>query len=368
MNIQVLNSLKTACRIETEGIKYIGSKLKLLPYIFEMVKELPVKSALDGFSGSTRVSQLFAKMGLNTTANDTAVWSEIFAKAYLLNIEQPQYYSKIIDHLNAVKPCHGWFSDYYGGDIDSSEKRPFQLKNTKKTDAVRNEIERMKLSDIEKSVALTSLILALDAVDNTMGHHTSYLSKWSARSYNNLTLKLPKLFVNTTENRVLRNDIFDVVQEPFDLVYLDPPYGSNNEKMPSSRVRYNSYYHLWTSVILNDQPEIFGKARRREDTRDLKSISIFEEYRRNEAGKSIAMDALQKIICKIHAKYVLLSYSSGGRATRDELYDILKTNGTLVSAKEIDHKRNVMSAMRWTNKWTNDGGDGHFEYLFLLKK
>ncbi len=362
------NSCKSATCFETEGIKYAGSKLKLLPYIFETVKELPVKSALDAFSGTTRVSQLFAKMGLNTTANDTAVWSEIFAKAYLQNTQKQQYYSEIIQHLNAAKPYHGWFSEYYGGDLNTTEKRPFQLKNTRKLDAIRDEIDKMKLPEIENSVALTSLILALDAVDNTMGHHTSYLSKWSARSYHDLTLKIPKLFVNTTENKVSRCDVFDAINHSFDLVYLDPPYGSNNEKMPSSRVRYNSYYHLWTSVILNDQTKIFGKAHRREDTRDTNNTSVFEAYRKNEQGKSIAMTALEKLICKIHANYVLLSYSSGGRTTKEELYEILKSNGTLVNAKEIDYKRNVMSAMRWTNKWTNDREDKHVEYLFLLKK
>ncbi|MCJ7684808.1 MAG: DNA adenine methylase, partial [Desulfobacteraceae bacterium] len=48
----------------TEGIKYAGSKLKILPYIIEIVKELSgVKNVLDGFSGSTRVSQTFAQLG-----------------------------------------------------------------------------------------------------------------------------------------------------------------------------------------------------------------------------------------------------------------------------------------------------------------
>ena len=46
-----------------------------------------------------------------------------------------------------------------------------------------------------------------------------------------------------------------------DLAYYDPPYGSNNDKMPPSRVRYASYYHVWTTIIQNDRPELFGKGR-----------------------------------------------------------------------------------------------------------
>ena len=43
-------------------------------------------------------------------------------------------------------------------------------KNTRKLDAVRDEIEKLKLDEVTEAVALTSLILALDKVDSTLGH------------------------------------------------------------------------------------------------------------------------------------------------------------------------------------------------------
>ena len=48
----------------TEGIKYAGSKLKIIPYILDVVSGLNVKSILDGFSGTTRVSQTFAQQAV----------------------------------------------------------------------------------------------------------------------------------------------------------------------------------------------------------------------------------------------------------------------------------------------------------------
>lgn len=57
----------------TEGIKYAGSKLKILPYIFEMISAIEVDTVLDGFSGTTRVSQAFAKAGFKTTSSDISV-------------------------------------------------------------------------------------------------------------------------------------------------------------------------------------------------------------------------------------------------------------------------------------------------------
>jgi adenine-specific DNA-methyltransferase len=215
---------------------------------------------------------------------------------------------------------------------------------------------------------LTSLILALDSVDSTLGHYAAYLADWSPRSHKDLTLKLPDLFVNDANNQVIKGDIFNTIENrEFDLAYFDPPYGSNNDKMPPSRVRYSAYYHIWTTVIINDKPKLFGKVSRREDTRDTVSASIFEEFRKDENDRFIAMNAIKKLIQKTKSRYILLSYSSGGRATKEELYAILNDSGKVLKAVEIDYKKNVMGGMRRTNDWINSDGK-YLEYLFLLEK
>jgi adenine-specific DNA-methyltransferase len=285
-----------------------------------------------------------------------------------LNQEPAKHYEELISHLNSLEGYDGWFTENYGADSNIPVKRPFQLKNTRKLDAIRDEIDRLSLSEVEKAVALSSLIRALDSVDSTLGHYAAYLSDWSPRSYNDLVLKIPKLFVSGSQNRVIRKDIFQTVEEDeFDLAYFDPPYGSNNDKMPPSRVRYSSYYHIWTTVIRNDRPKLFGKVNRREDTRDMVSASVFEEFRRDDKGQYIAMEAIRRLIAQTKAQYILLSYSSGGRATREQLDEIISGSGKLIEAVNIDYKHNVMASMRWTNEWINTNGS-HSEYLFLMEK
>ena len=354
--------------IKTQGIKYAGSKLKILPYILEAIKDLEIKTVLDGFSGTTRVSQAFAQVGYDVISVDVAEWSEVFAKCFLLSKQSDNFYQNILDELNSLKGYDGWFTAHYGGDENTKTKMPFQKKNTRKLDAIRDRIDELVLDDIDKSVILASLLFALDSVDSTLGHYASYLSRWSARSYKELYLKLPKRIKTDGNHTVIGGNIFDTVEtNHIDLAYFDPPYGSNNEKMPPSRVRYASYYHIWTTVVKNDKPELFGKVNRREDSKDLIAASVFEEFRKNDSGNFIAMEAIRTLIQKTKAKYILLSYSSGGRATKQELETILEKTGKVLKIVEIDYKKNIMSTMSWTKEWINKN-DSHKEYLFLMEK
>jgi adenine-specific DNA-methyltransferase len=359
----------------TEGIKYAGSKLKLVPKILELAKGTGAKTILDGFSGTTRVSQAFAKRGYRVTCSDIAVWSEVFGKCYLLNRFERDTYSRLIEHLNGQVPRDGWFTQHYGAAatgktaVDAALKKPWQTHNTRKLDAIRDEIDNLSLSEIEKAVALTSLILALDRVDSTLGHYVSYLKDWSPRSFNELHLEVPRIFVNTEDHQVVRQDVFSAAQDAVDLAYFDPPYGSNNEKMPPSRVRYASYYHVWTTIILNDRPELFGKALRRKDTSDKVASSVFEDFRRNPVTERfIAVEAIERLIQCTHARWIIMSYSSGGRATADELNEVFKQNGSVVEVVELDYKKNVMAEMKWTNDWIRDANEPNREFLFLLEK
>jgi len=360
---------------KTEGIKYAGSKLRLLPQILWLVEKVRPKSVFDGFSGSTRVSQALAHAGYCVTSNDQAIWSEMFARCYLEGRKRDKY-SSLIKHLNSCKPVDGWFTKHYGGDPKADlknnrdvKKHPWQIQNTRKLDAIREEIERLQLDPISKAVALTSLILALDKVDSTLGHFSSYLREWSPRSYKTMQLRIPRIIDTTMKHTVKRGDIFDVAPSiDVDFAYLDPPYGSNNEKMPSSRVRYSAYYHVWTTICLNDKPPLFGKVNRREDTKDRVAASIFEEFRRTPSGKFFAVDAIHRLLKMMSAKHIMLSYSSGGRATATELNEVLCDVGEIIEVIELDYRRNVMANMTWTKEWLQNTQKPNREFLFLINK
>ncbi len=82
----------------------------------------------------------------------------------------------------------------------------------------------------------------------------------------------------------------------------------------------------------------------------------------------MVVSAIERLIREVNAKWVILSYSSGGRATAEELDEVIRRNGKLLEVFEIDYKSNVMASMRWTNEWLRDVEKPHREFLFLIEK
>ncbi|MBI5573407.1 MAG: DNA adenine methylase [Elusimicrobia bacterium] len=368
--------------METEGIKYTGSKRLIISHILELIKPLKVKTVLDGFSGTTRVSQALKKGGYTVFSNDVAVWSKVFAECYLINRKPPNYYLPIIEYLNKLKGKYGWFSENYGGKPNGrcsiqkdGKKRIWQMHNTMKLDAIREEIDNIAKNEVEKSVLLTSLILAMDKIDSTLGHQVSYLREWAPRAYSTMKMEVPKLIIDDKKHKVFQKDIFELIKNiKIDLAYFDPPYGSANEKMPPSRVRYASYYHIWKTICLNDKPKLVGVSNRREDAADTISSSVFEEFRKTENGKYIVSEAIKKLIDNTHSKYVILSYSNEGRSTYKEILDILDELKLKYDVLEINYRKNVMAGMVWTKEWLNGSADAslnnqrNIEYLFFISR
>ena len=106
-------------------------------------------------------------------------------------------------------------------------------------------------------------------------------------------------------------------------------------------------------------------ANRREDVGDAISGSIFEEFRKNNDGQYVVIEAIEKLIRNTPAKYVVFSYSNNGRATLQAIKDILKNLKKKISIFEMDYKKNVMATItRTTNEWINDTNGKNKEYLF----
>jgi adenine-specific DNA-methyltransferase len=360
--------------IKTQGIRYSGSKKEILPSIIDIIKDLDIKKTLDGFAGSTRVAQCLKMSGYDVDCNDISMYSKVFGDCYIVNNQDASFYKEKIEYLNNLKGYEGWYTQNYGGLVTNNpkgsavqadgKKRPWQKHNTMRLDAIRDEIDKISDNEIEKSVLLTSLMMAMDKVDNGLGHQVSYLKEWSSRSSLNIKLEIPDLITGKGEYNSYSGDIFDVKNQ-YDLIYLDPPYGTNNEKTKTTRVRYASYYHLWTTIVKNDKPDLFGASLRREDaSSDTKpgAVSVFESTNYETVKNSI-----YNLIDKLDSRYFLFSYNNKSKVKIDDLIQMFSTDFSLVETRYFKHKENVQKKLTSNKEWLGDTGE-NLEYLFLIEK
>ena len=88
----------------------------------------------------------------------------------------------------------------------------------------------------------------------------------------------------------------------------------------------------------------------------------------NQSGRFIVADAIEKLIKETPCAWIVLSYSSGGRATKKELSEVINDNGKLIETSKVDYQRNVMSTMKWTNEWVKENEEPNREFLFLIQR
>jgi len=354
-------------------IRYSGSKDKILPKIYNILEPYTIKTALDGFSGSGRVSHFFKSNGYETTSNDLAPYSKVLSETFLLAGDNKKEIVDIINHLNSLTPYDGWFTENYGGEYNNGStiqksdglKRPFYIDVTRKLDVIRDEIDKIYPKDcVNKSILITSLLIALDSRCNDMGHQVSYLKDWTRKSLKPLNLQLPYWLVDNLNHKVYNKDVFDI-NGSFDLVYFDPPYGTSNQKTKTTRVRYFSYYHLWTTIVKNDKPKLFGSAKRREDvSSDSKegAISVFEDL-----SYDTVLNSFSKLL-DFDSKYTLISYSNRSKVSIPDLVELVKSKHKLLNIFEFEHKENSQTNTTTNLKYKVNHNEKNKEYLILSEK
>ena len=82
----------------------------------------------------------------------------------------------------------------------------------------------------------------------------------------------------------------------------------------------------------------------------------------------MAVEAIERLLQATRARHIILSYSSGGRATAGELHEVISSVGQVVEVLEVDYRKNVMAGMRWTNEWIAEAETPNREFLFLIEK
>src|SRR6202453_3125142 len=290
-------------------IKYIGSKRRLVPVLSRICHASGARTALDLFTGTTRVAQAFKAQGVHVTAVDSARYAHPFARTYIETDAAATDAGALrtaVAHLNAVPGKPGYVTEMF-----SHQARYFQPHNAARIDAVRDAIDSEYAGSPLFPLLLTSLIEAADRVDSTTGVQMAYVKQWAPRSAKPLELRVPELL--NGPGRAIQGDAVALASASasasgpklghFDLAYLDPPYNQH---------RYFTNYHVWETLVAWDAPEHYGVARKRVDSRDPSTRSAFN-------SKRTMPDALRQVVGSVDCELLVLSYNDESWLAVDEL-------------------------------------------------
>ena len=312
-------------------IKYLGSKRALMPVLETLFAASKATTAVDLFTGTTRVAAAMKKLGMQVTAVDTASYSEVFSKTFIeldATGKDLRELTDAVKSLNELPGTSGYFTEVF-----CEKARFFQPKNGQRIDAIRSAIESDYKGSWMYFPLLSSLLIAADKVDSTTGVQMAYLKTWSRRSFLDIELQVPELL--TGSGRSIRGDAIE--QTPnlgsFDLAYLDPPYNQH---------RYFGNYHIWETLVRWDQPEYYGIANKRIDTRSKVNKSDFN-------SKLTLPAALATLVSGLDVKTLVLSYNNESWLSRRELTDMCSKFET-VEILDFDSKRYVGSQIGGYNQ------------------
>ena len=285
-------------------IKYLGSKRRLVPVLTQICRASGARTALDLFTGTTRVAQAFKAEGVHVTAADSARYAHAFARTYIESDAAAADMTALhaaVSHLNAVPGKPGYVHETF-----SRQARFFQPHNAARIDAVRDAIDSEYAGSPLFPILLTSLVEAADRVDSTTGVQMAYVKQWAPRSFNDLELRVPELLDGP--GRAIQGDAVALAPTlgHFDLAYLDPPYNQH---------RYFTNYHVWETLVAWDAPEAYGVARKRVDARDASTRSAFNSKRTMPA-------ALASVVQSVDCDLLVLSYNNEAWLDLEELEEM----------------------------------------------
>lgn len=307
-------------------IKYLGSKRRLVPVLTTLARASGARTALDLFTGTTRVAQAFKAAGLTVTAVDTTRYAACLARCYVAaDGAAPGLADRVaaaVDRLNGVPGRDGYVTEVF-----CRQARYFRPENGARIDAVRDAIQAEYGGTDLWPVLVTSLLEAADRVDSTAGVQMAFLKAWAPRAANPLRLRPPALLAGG--GRALRGDACVLAGGPelgaVDLAYLDPPYNQH---------RYEANYHVWETLVAWDAPDHYGVACKRADLRDAATKSPFNS-RRTMAG------ALARVVASVDAEVLVLSYNNEAWIGFDDLRSLCRARGGAVEVLAFDAPRYV---------------------------
>lgn len=359
-----LNSKNIFSRVPTT--RYRGSKRRILPWIFENTNTIKFDTVLDGFGGTGSVSYLFKMMGKEVTYNDIlesnyqvgisliennkfiltdddlkfllhkngfvypSLIQNVFEDIYYLN-EENEWLDVIIHNIKM-------FSELYSGEVLRKKqalaynalfqaclcKRPFNLFHRR------------------------NLYIRTANVKRTFCNKTTW-----EKPFDEFFIKFSrelstKVFSNKKHNKAICENILEIKETNYDLLYLDPPYIPDKSKR--SMLDYHDYYHFLEGITNYSRWEYQIDLAKKNKPLLKKQPA----WTKNTTEKS-----LDSIFKKFSDSMIVMSYGEPGYPSIETITELLSQYKSTIEVKKKQFNYSL-------NRSTKNGNKLH-EVLIIAK-
>lgn len=329
--------------------RYMGSKSKLLPDIWNIASQFEYSTVLDLFSGSGVVSYMFKAKGKKVIANDYMAFSANIAKAL---VENP-------GNILPLERANSLLDEHFVNDgfvTKTFDGLYFEHSDNELIDSMRVGISRIR-NPYQRSIAMAALVRAC------LKKRPRGIFTYTGMRYNDgrkdLRLSFPEQYLAAVEalNRAVFDngmksvsrwgDALSVMPRKDALVYIDPPYYS-----PYSDNEYVRRYHFVEGLVRN-----WDGVTIQSETLTKK----FKSYPTPFSSREGAHQAFDGLFRRHRKSVLLVSYSSNSLPTMDEMIDLMSRYKRRVEVVPVAH------TYSFGNQSTRVGDNNNrvLEYLFV---
>ena len=355
-------------------MRYIGNKTKLLEFIRRVLRQRGIRSgvAVDPFCGTASVARELKGLGFSVIASDIMEYACVLAKAYVEATGEPDVRAAarklaapgtdlraVVRELNRLPAVPGFVTANFSAPLlggSSAARMYFTTENAARIDTIRGLLQEWRgdgtIADGAYFVLLAALIEGADRVANTTGVYAAYVKSWQPNARRPLELRARRL-LQGNGCVAHRADAVALVAglEPFDLLYLDPPYNAR---------QYAGYYHIPELIAqgwFDEEPSLRGKTGLLPD-RDKRS----DWSRRSKCER-----ALEALLANARCKHVVMSYNAEGIIPEPVIERLMKEYGRSATyQKDRRRYRRYRSDADGENR--KYAGDIVDEYLYCVDR
>ncbi len=304
----------------------MGSKNRLLPWIYSVLRDLDFETAADPFVGSGCVAYMLKCMGKRVVASDFLNFPAVLATATVRNNSHHLDGPSLKKVLAPVKNVPDFIERTFAGIFYTKEDLRF-------LDRVSHNIEKLDQPDVQ---ALARAALIRSCLKKQPRGVFTFTGNRYDDGRRDLRLTIEEHFLEQVEkfngivfdngrrHTVRRADVFKQRPRGIDLVYFDPPYVPRSDDNC-----YIKRYHFleglscyWRGLEIMKETKVKKIA---------KPFTPFS-YRRS------AIAAFERMFDLYSKSTIVLSYSSNGFPDRDALEVLLRKHKKKVEIYEKPHR------------------------------